>query len=69
MSPAAAIRSSSVRPGRAMPGTTGTPNADTVVLAAILSPMVWIALTGGPMNTMPAASSAAANSAFSERNP
>ena len=52
-----------------MPGTTGTPKADTVVLAAILSPMVSIAATGGPMNTMPAASSAAANSAFSERNP
>ena len=52
-----------------MPGTTGTPNADTVALAAILSPMVAMAVTGGPMNTMPAASSAAANSAFSERNP
>ena len=32
----------------AMPGTTGTPNADTVVLAAILSPMVWIALDRRP---------------------
>ena len=31
-----------------MPGTTGTPKADTVVLAAILSPMVWIALTRRP---------------------
>ncbi len=36
-----------------MPGTTGTPNADTAALAAILSPIVWIAATGGPMNTMP----------------
>ena len=39
-----------------MPGTTGTPNADTAAFAAILSPMVWIAATGGPMNAMPAAS-------------
>ena len=37
-----------------MPGTTGTPNADTVPFAAILSPMVWIAVTGGPMNVAPA---------------
>ena len=32
-------------------------------------PSSAIAATGGPMNTMPAACSAAANSAFSERNP
>ena len=55
------------RPAR--PGTTGTPNADTAAFAAILSPIVWIAATGGPMNTMPADCRAAANSAFSERNP
>ena len=40
-------------PGREMPGTTGTPNADTAALAAILSPIVSIAATGGPMNAMP----------------
>ena len=45
-----------MRPGRATPGTTGTPNADTAAFAAILSPIVWIAATGGPMNTMPAVS-------------
>ena len=68
-SSAPAIRSASVRPGRDTPGTTGTPNADTAALAAILSPMVWIAAAGGPMNAMPASCSAAANCAFSERNP
>jgi hypothetical protein len=31
--------------------------------------MVWMALTGGPMNVTPADASAAAKSAFSERNP
>ena len=56
------------RPGET-PGTTGTPNADTAAFAAILSPMVCIAATGGPMNTIPADCSAAANSPFSERNP
>lgn len=63
------MSSSSVRPGREMPGTTGTPNADTAALAVILSPMVPMALAGGPMKTMPASCRAAANSAFSERNP
>ena len=53
-SSAPAIRSASVRPGRETPGTTGTPNADTAAFAAILSPIVWIAAAGGPMNTMPA---------------
>ena len=68
-SAAPAMRSSSVSPGREMPGTTGTPKADTAALAAILSPIVSMAATGGPMKTMPGAFSAAANSAFSERNP
>ena len=69
MPSAAAIKSASESPGSAMPGTTGTPNADTAVLAAILSPMVAIAAAGGPMNASPACASAAAKSAFSERNP
>ena len=43
-------------PGREMPGTTGTPKADTAALAAILSPIVSIAATGGPMKVTPAAS-------------
>ena len=66
---AAEINWASERPGFAMPGTTGTPDAETVVLAAILSPIVVIAPAGGPMNAMPAAASAAAKSAFSERKP
>ena len=69
MSPAAAINSASVMPGRAMPGTTGTPNRETVSFAVILSPMMAIAAADGPMNTTPASARAEANSAFSERNP
>ncbi|SLJ82679.1 Uncharacterised protein [Mycobacteroides abscessus subsp. abscessus] len=52
-----------------MPGTTGTPKAETVFFAAILSPMISIARAGGPRKTMPALSSAVAKAAFSERNP
>ncbi len=51
------------------PGTTGTPAAATMRLARILSPMASIADAGGPMNTMPACSQAAANAAFSDRKP
>ena len=40
-----------------------------MLLAVILSPIVRMAATGGPMNTMPAASAAAAKSGFSARNP
>ena len=50
------MRSSSVSPGREMPGTTGTPKADTAAFAAILSPIISMAATGGPMNTTPAPS-------------
>ena len=63
------MRSESVSPGREMPGTVGTPRADTAALAAILSPIVSIAAAGGPMKIRPASSSARANAAFSERNP
>ncbi len=69
ISGAAATRSSSVRPGSAIPGTTGTSNAETAFLAVILSPIVRMAAVGGPTNAMPARLHAAAKSAFSERNP
>ena len=69
MSGAGAISSSSVRPGRDSPGTTGTSRSVTAARAVILSPMVAIAWAGGPMNAMPASASAAANFWFSERNP
>ena len=57
-------------PGQPDPGTTGTPAAATVALAAILSPIASIAPAGGPMNTRPAAAQARAKPAFlSARNP
>jgi hypothetical protein len=68
-STAASATSSSDIPGSVRPGTTGTPAAMTVRLARILSPMASMASTGGPMNTMPAAAQARANSTFSDRKP
>jgi hypothetical protein len=38
-------------------------------LAAAFDPIARIAAGGGPIKTMPAAAQAAANSAFSDRNP
>ena len=55
--------------GAVRPGTTGTPAGRTVCLARILSPIASIAAAGGPMNTMPASSQAAAKAAFSLRKP
>ena len=63
------MSSASVSRGAAIPGTTGTPDAATVVLAVILSPIVAMAPTGGPMKVMPACASAAAKAAFSDKNP
>ena len=51
------------------PGMTGTPAFLASSLLVILSPITSTASTGGPMKTMPAASTALANSAFSERKP
>ena len=64
------MSSSSDMPGaRPRPGTTGTPAAATVALAAILSPIASIAAGGGPTNTSPAAAQARAKAAFSARKP
>ncbi len=56
-------------PGAPAPGTTGTPAAATVALAAILSPIASIAAGGGPMKVSPAPAQARANAAFSDRKP
>src|SRR5690606_32076125 len=51
------------------PGTTGTPAAAIRSLAPALLPMRRIDAADGPMNTSPAAATASAKSAFSDRNP
>jgi hypothetical protein len=51
------------------PGVMGTPAAAIFARAAVLEPMASIALAGGPMKVMPAASHAAGSSRFSERKP
>jgi hypothetical protein len=58
-----------VEAGAVGPGTTGTPAFATVCLARILSPIASIADGGGPTNTIPASSHAAAKAVFSLRNP
>jgi hypothetical protein len=58
-----------VEPRPDEPGTTLTPAAATVALAAILSPIASIAATGGPTNTMPCSAQAAASAGFSDRKP
>ena len=55
--------------GSSLPGTTGTPTCFARVRAAVFEPRLRIESAEGPMKTMPAASQAAANSAFSLRNP
>ena len=49
--------------------STGTPAAAIIFLASILLPIACTAATGGPIHVSPASCTAAANSAFSERNP
>ncbi len=51
------------------PGIVLTFAASASFFEAILSPIASIACTLGPMNAMPAASSAAQNAAFSDRKP
>ena len=52
-----------------VPGTIGTPASFISSRARVLEPIASIALAGGPMNVMPASSSALANAAFSARKP
>ncbi len=49
--------------------STGTPAAAMIFLASIFEPIAATAATGGPIHVRPASSTAAANSALSERNP
>ncbi|CKS20949.1 Uncharacterised protein [Mycobacterium tuberculosis] len=49
--------------------STGTPAAAISFLDSILEPIARTASTGGPTQVRPASCTAAANSAFSERNP
>ena len=55
--------------GPLSPGTTGTPAACMRARALVLPPMARIAEGGGPMKVAPAAATASAKSAFSERKP
>jgi hypothetical protein len=68
-SPAHSTMSSSLRPGRSMPGTVATPASAASSLAATLSPSLSLASGGGPTNTRPASAQARANEARSERKP
>jgi hypothetical protein len=52
-----------------LPGTVGTPASAATRRAATLSPSSRIASPDGPTNFMPAATTASAKSAFSERKP
>lgn len=49
--------------------STGTPAASIIFLDATFEPICSMASIGGPIQTSPAACTARANSAFSERNP
>ena len=53
----------------AVAGTNGTPAFSISSLDSDFDPMAWIALAGGPMNTMPVLAQASAKRAFSDRNP
>ena len=62
------------RPGRASPvtsqdGRTGTPTSAISALAASLSPITSMASGGGPTQVSPAAPTARANDARSDRKP
>jgi hypothetical protein len=64
-----AITSAGSAIGSFRPGTLATPARAAASRALILSPIVSMALGGGPMKVAPAAATARANAAFSARNP
>ena len=64
-----ALASSGSSIGSAEPGTVGTPAACMFLRAVVFTPMASIDAGRGPMKVSRAASTARANSAFSERNP
>ena len=55
--------------GSELPGATGTPAADIVSRASILSLIARIAEGGGPTQVIPAATTCSAKSALSLRKP
>ena len=64
-----ATTSSASASAAVVPGTPATPAARAAWRADSLSPMISMAAAGGPMKTAPAAVTARAKSAFSDRNP
>ena len=67
--PPAAALTSTGKPASSPRGTTGTPAATAISRAASLRPILSITSAGGPTKLMPAATTARANSARSDRNP
>jgi hypothetical protein len=65
----AAISAGSAGRSWSGPGTQGTPACRIARFAATLSPMIRMQAALGPTKTSPAASTLAANSAFSDRKP
>ncbi len=55
--------------GSLVPGTMGTPACCMRRRASVLSPMARIAAADGPTNSRPAATTASANGARSDRKP
>ena len=67
---AATSLASSMEPsGDVVPGTIGTPAAAMILRDSVLLPIASIDEGGGPIQTRPAAITARAKSAFSERKP
>jgi hypothetical protein len=55
--------------GRSLPATIGAPTRRATSRAETLSPSARMAEGGGPIHVRPAASTASAKAAFSDRNP
>ncbi len=68
-SPAASSPSSAPGSKRGLPGSTGTPALSAMARARALSPIAAMLSGRGPTKISPAASTARANSAFSDRKP
>ena len=66
---AKAMTSLALSTGSGVPATRGAPTFAAIFRADTLSPSAAIACGGGPIQTRPASITAAANVAFSERNP
>jgi hypothetical protein len=69
MASASAFRCDGVWSSPIYPGVTGTPASTISFLAASFSPMARIEAGGAPIQMIPAATTASANPAFSDRKP